>query len=134
MNKIFVFMLTTLMVLTLSGVSAVAQDPYGQDPARVTGQARLSPDDQREFDKYYSEWLEATRKNDRDDVEKNARRMQDIMSRYNILRLMCHSSGSSRTAIPATERIPQMADTALMVSLGYLPMTRRSSTSTTPNG
>src|SRR5712691_10625957 len=45
---------------------------------------RLSVDDQREFDKYYAKWLEDTRKNDRDDIDKDMRRMQDIMARNNI--------------------------------------------------
>ena len=48
------------------------------------GQTRLSPDDQKEFDKYYSKWINDTRKNDRDDIEKDTRHMQDIMARYNI--------------------------------------------------
>lgn len=47
-------------------------------------QNRLSPDDQREFDKAYSKWVKDTRKNDRDDIDKDARKMQDIMARYNI--------------------------------------------------
>ena len=45
---------------------------------------RLSPDDQREFDKAYTHWVNDTRKNDRDDVDRDVRRMQDIMSRNNI--------------------------------------------------
>jgi len=48
------------------------------------GQNRLSPDDQREFDKAYSKWVKDSRKNDRDDIDKDARKMQDIMARYNI--------------------------------------------------
>ena len=48
------------------------------------GQSRLSADDQREFDKYYAKWLEDMRKNDRDDIDKDVRHMQDIMARYNI--------------------------------------------------
>lgn len=48
------------------------------------GQARLSPEDQRNFDKYYSKWLDAQRKHDQDDIDGNARHMQDIMARYNI--------------------------------------------------
>lgn len=47
-------------------------------------QGRLSADDQREFDKQYANWLEDTRRNDRDDIDKDARRMQDIMARNNI--------------------------------------------------
>jgi hypothetical protein len=49
-----------------------------------SGQARLSADDQHEFDKYYSKWVNDTRKNDRDDVERDTRHMQDVMARYNI--------------------------------------------------
>jgi len=45
---------------------------------------RLSPDDQREFDKAYSKWVNDSRKNDRDDIDKDVRRMQDIMARNNI--------------------------------------------------
>lgn len=41
-------------------------------------------DDQREFDKYHSKWLEDMGKNDRDDIDKDVRHMQDIMARYNI--------------------------------------------------
>lgn len=59
------------------------QNGYGQYPAY--GQpARLSADDQQKFDSYYQQWVNASRKNDRDDIEKNARRMQDIMAHYNI--------------------------------------------------
>ena len=47
-------------------------------------QSRLSPDDQREFDKNYSKWIGDTRKGDRDDIDRDTRRMQDIMARYNI--------------------------------------------------
>lgn len=46
--------------------------------------ARLSPQDQHEFDKVYSKWMNDTRRNDRDDIRKDERKMQDIMSRYNI--------------------------------------------------
>jgi hypothetical protein len=47
-------------------------------------QGRLSPDDQREFDKNYSRWVDDMRSNDRDDINKDVRHMQDIMARYNI--------------------------------------------------
>jgi hypothetical protein len=47
-------------------------------------QGRLSADDQREFDKHCANWLEDTRRNDRDDIDKDARRMQDIMAQNNI--------------------------------------------------
>src|SRR5882762_2276003 len=48
------------------------------------GQSRLSADDQREFDKYYSKWMDDTRKGDRDDIDKDVHHMQDIMARNNI--------------------------------------------------
>lgn len=66
---------------TRAASSAYGQNVYGQSGY---GQTRLSPDDQREFDKVYSKWLDDSRKNDRDDLEKDTRRMQDIMARYNI--------------------------------------------------
>jgi hypothetical protein len=50
------------------------------------GQSRLSPDDQREFDKAYEKWAKDSRKNDRDDIRKDERKMQDIMAHYNIPR------------------------------------------------
>jgi hypothetical protein len=46
--------------------------------------ARLSPDDQREFDRAYAKWVDDSRRNDRDDIRTDERRMQDIMARYNI--------------------------------------------------
>ena len=52
--------------------------------AVALGQTRLSPDDQREFDKYYTKWVNDTRKNDRDDIAKDVRHMQEIMGRNNI--------------------------------------------------
>ena len=70
----------------------VASSGYAQD-GRYNGaqnapywsnQARLSPDDQHEFDKAYQKWVNDSRKNDRDDVDRDARRMQDIMARNNI--------------------------------------------------
>ena len=65
-----------------------ANVPFDQLASRgaypAYGQTRLSPDDQREFDKYYAKWVDDTRKNDRDDIDKDTRHMQDIMARYNI--------------------------------------------------
>src|SRR6266853_2681852 len=46
--------------------------------------SRLSTDEQREFDKYYTKWVNDTRKNDRDDIAKDVRRMQEIIARQNI--------------------------------------------------
>jgi len=48
------------------------------------GQSRLSPEDQREFDKYYTKWVNDTRKNDRDDIAKDVGHMQEIMGRNHI--------------------------------------------------
>src|SRR5579864_231400 len=47
-------------------------------------QNRLSPDDQNKFNKEYTKWQEANARNDRDDIDKHARNMEEIMSRYNI--------------------------------------------------
>jgi hypothetical protein len=52
--------------------------------AFAQGQGRLSPDDQREFDKFYTKWVNDTRKNDTDDIAKDVSRMQQIMSRNHI--------------------------------------------------
>jgi hypothetical protein len=57
--------------------------PNGAYPYPAAGQ-RLSPDDQRKFDKEYEKWVDAQRKNDQDDVAKHAREMEQIMGRYNI--------------------------------------------------
>ena len=48
------------------------------------GQGRMSPDDQREFNKEYGKWQEAQAKHDRDDIDKHARKLEQIMARYNI--------------------------------------------------
>ena len=72
-------------------------------------QGRLSADDQREFDKYYTKWVNDTRKNDRDDIAKDVGRMQEIMARNNIPASVpfdqiassaAYSSGSSPTYVP----------------------------------
>jgi hypothetical protein len=47
-------------------------------------QVQLSPDDQHKFNEEYSKWQESSAKNDRDDIDKHARKMEDIMARYNI--------------------------------------------------
>ena len=48
------------------------------------GQSPLSSDDQNKFNKEYQKWQEANAKNDRDDIDKHARNMEQILSRYNI--------------------------------------------------
>jgi hypothetical protein len=60
--------------------------PYPQNGPYQNGpsQARLTPEDQRDFDRYYSQWVDDTRRNDRDDAERDIRHMQDIMGRNNI--------------------------------------------------
>ena len=68
----------------IANVAAYPNNRYPSAAYPAYGQGRLSVDDQREFDKQYSKWLEDTRKNDRDDIEKETRKMQDIMARYNI--------------------------------------------------
>jgi hypothetical protein len=47
-------------------------------------QGRLTPEDQNKFNKEYMKWQEANAKNDRDDIDKHARNMEEIMSRNNI--------------------------------------------------
>src|SRR5216683_2223159 len=68
-----VFLCTFGLLLAAFTLSAFAQ-----------GQSRLSPEDQREFDKYYTKWVNDTRKSDRDDIAKDVRHMQEIMARKNI--------------------------------------------------
>ncbi len=82
------YLIATMALLLSFCVAAPAQAQtqypngyYGQ-PAGWHGV--LSPQDQQQFDKYYSKWLDATRKNDQDDIAGNARHMQEIMARYNI--------------------------------------------------
>src|SRR2546423_56450 len=65
----------------LDQIASSAGYSVGSSPAYVQ---RLSINDQREFDHYYAEWLEHTRKNDQDDVAKNVTHMQEIMARNNI--------------------------------------------------
>src|ERR1700704_3557890 len=62
---------------TFALLVAIAMPAFAQ-------QGRLSPDDQREFDKHYTKWVNDTRKNDRDDIAKDVRHMQEIMARKNI--------------------------------------------------
>jgi hypothetical protein len=62
---------------------------YGRDYdhdrySRNDWRGSLSPDDQSKFNKEYAKWQEANAKNDRDDIDKHARNMEQIMSRNNI--------------------------------------------------
>src|ERR1700680_142215 len=63
---------------TLALLVAIAMPAFAQQAGR------LSPDDQSEFDKYYTKWVNDTRKNDRDDIAKHVAHMQEIMARNNI--------------------------------------------------
>jgi hypothetical protein len=68
----------------IAGSAAYPGNAYPDRGYAAYGQTRLSADDQQEFDKYYAKWIDDTRKNDRDDIGKDTRHMQDIMARYNI--------------------------------------------------
>jgi hypothetical protein len=60
---------------------------YNSAPAyqqNAPSQVRLSAEDQRDFDRYYSQWIDDTRRTDRDNADRDVRHMQDIMARYNI--------------------------------------------------
>jgi hypothetical protein len=64
--------------------------PYNNNPAYNNGYDnrsyanQMSPDDQNKFNKEYSKWQEANAKNDRDDIDKHARNMEELMQRNNI--------------------------------------------------
>src|SRR5438477_2601562 len=75
-----------VIIWALSPMAQYSQPGYGQNPTRVygQGQGRLSPEDQRDFDKYYAKWVDDTRKNDQDDIGKDTRHMQEIMARNGI--------------------------------------------------
>jgi hypothetical protein len=45
---------------------------------------RLSPDDQRRFDSYYSRWLEYKRTNNAGEIASMEKRMRNVMSQYGI--------------------------------------------------
>ncbi len=65
-------------------VSPYAANPYPAANAYPYGPQQLSAKDQRNFDKAYKHWVDARRKKDMDDVDNNARKMEDIMAKYNI--------------------------------------------------
>jgi len=83
--------LEIVAVLIAIALPAVAQSNYPDrdrdDRDRSysrQSQPRLSADDQKDFDHEYGKWQEANAKNDRDDIDKHARKMENIMARYNI--------------------------------------------------
>ncbi len=68
-----------------NGYTAGAYNGPNPTYAYPTGQPqRLSDKDQKNFDKAYQHWVDARRKKDMDDVDSNARKMEEIMARYNI--------------------------------------------------
>ena len=68
----------------------MAPPPYGRDrdyDNRAYGdqwQGRMSADDQHKFNKEYTKWQEANAKNDRDDIDKHARNMEELMQRNGV--------------------------------------------------
>ena len=90
-------------VASMGGASAypAQANPNAAYPAAYA--QRLSPDDQKEFDKAYSKWVDSTRKNDQDDINESARKMQEIMARYNIpstVQFAQVASGGNTAAYP----------------------------------
>jgi hypothetical protein len=73
--------------------------------------ARLSPDDQKEFDKAYTKWVNDTRKNERDDIAKDVRKMQEIMARggipANVPYAQIASTGNAYPARSYARQLPQ---------------------------
>lgn len=63
---------------------AYPNQAYPNQAYPVATQVRLSAEDQQKFDKEYAKWLDAQRKNDADDIAEHARKMEEIMARYNI--------------------------------------------------
>ena len=59
-----------------------AYDNRGYDNRSYANQ--LPGDDQNKFNKEYAKWQEANARNDRDDIDKHARNMEQIMQRDNI--------------------------------------------------
>lgn len=59
---------------------------YNNGPAYNNGGYgnQMSPDDQNKFNKEYTKWQQANAKNDRDDIDKHARNMEELMQRNNI--------------------------------------------------
>ena len=55
---------------------------YANAPAYT--RVQMSTDDQKKYDEEYRKWRDSIAKNDRDDIDKHARKMREIMSRYNI--------------------------------------------------
>ena len=93
-------------------------------------QGRLSTDEQREFDKYYTKWVNDTRKNDRDDIAKDVRRMQEIMARQNIPANVPFDQIARHAGDPRSESYPRGRGVADRLSA----TTSATSTGTMPSG
>jgi hypothetical protein len=76
--------LITAVLLLISAAPAQTTVQYSDGYYPQAAPSALSPHDQQQFDKYYAKWVDATRKNDQDDIAGNARHMEEIMARYNI--------------------------------------------------
>ncbi|HEX3322813.1 MAG TPA: hypothetical protein VHR84_19050 [Terriglobales bacterium] len=79
--------LTILMGLSVLPALAQSEYPTPADQNRAAAgdwHGRLSAEDQKEFDEHYGKWQKANAKNDRDEVDKQARKMEEIMGRYQI--------------------------------------------------
>ena len=78
------------VLLGLGLLPALAQSDYPAPDRdrdhRYAGaySARLSADDQKEFNENYEKWQKANANNDRHEINEHARKMQDIMARYQI--------------------------------------------------
>jgi len=77
------------LLLWLSLLPAVAQSNYqypdrDHDTRYANQGYQLSSEDQKDFNHEYDKWRDANAKNDQDDIDKHARRMDDIMARYRI--------------------------------------------------
>ena len=77
------YLILTIAMLLAMAAPASAQVQYDQGYYQPQA-APLSAHDQQQFDKYYTKWVDAVRKNDQDDIQSNAEHMQQIMARYNI--------------------------------------------------
>ena len=80
--------LVIMMALLVASFPAFAQRafPAAEQDQGVAGswQGRMSTEDQSEFNKEYQKWQQANAKNDRDDIDKHARKMEEIMRRYGL--------------------------------------------------
>jgi hypothetical protein len=85
MKNVLAISALLLCVFLLGVAQAAAQAQYAAYGQPQSWHGVLSANDQSQFDQYYANWVDATRKNDQTDASTNARRMEEIMTRYNIL-------------------------------------------------